>query len=391
MEDRGRLAARTGAITPFRVVEVMEEAWRLEAAGRPVIHLVAGEPDFGTPAPVVEAASRFIATGQVHYTESLGIPALRAAISSYYRERLGADVPASRVVVTTGASAALLLAFGATVDPGAEVLVSDPGYPCNSNLVRVYGGVPRGVPVGPGSNYQPDLSAVAAARTAATAGLLVGTPSNPTGTVLAGPELESLVGWCADEGLACYVDEVYGELVYDRAPDTALGRSDDVFVIGSFSKTFGMTGWRLGWLVCPDWALAAVARLAQNMYISPPGPAQAGAVAAFRPEVWDEVAGRLEVLRERRDLIVDGLRSIGFRVPVTPQGAFYAYADCSAFCSDSTDLVRRLLHEAGVAVAPGNDFGAHRAAEHVRFSYAAPTGLIEEALDRMARHLGRAR
>lgn len=389
MEDRGRLAARTGEITPFRVVEVMEEAWRLEAAGRPVIHLVAGEPDFGTPAPVVEAASRFIATGRVHYTESLGIPALRDAISGYYRERLGADVPAARVVVTTGASAALLLAFGATVDPGAEVLVSDPGYPCNANLVRVYGGVPRGVAVGPGSDYQPDVAAVAAARTEATSGLLVGTPSNPTGTVLAGPALEALVGWCAAEGLACYVDEVYGELVYDRAPYTALGRNEDVFVVGSFSKTFGMTGWRLGWLVCPEWALGAVARLAQNMYISPPGPAQAGAVAAFRPEVWSEVAERLAILRDRRDLIVNGLRAVGFRVPVTPQGAFYAYADCSALCPDSTELVRRLLHDAGVAVAPGNDFGAHRAAEHVRFSYAAPTVQIEDALERMGRLLGR--
>lgn len=384
VDPRSRLARRTETITPFRVVEVMEEAWRVEAAGRHVIHLVAGEPDFGTPAPVVRAAARAVEDGHVHYSPSLGTPELRDAISAYYAERLGVDVPRRRIVVTTGASASLILAFGATVDPGAEILVTDPGYPCNSNLVTVFGGVPVRVPVRPESGYQPALAYLRAARGPGTAGVLVGTPSNPTGAVVQDSDLAALVGWAAAEGLVCFVDEVYGELVYDRRVSTALAISDDIFAVGSFSKTFGMTGWRLGWLVCPEWAHDAVERLAQNMYISPPSPAQAAGLAALCPGVWDEVARRVEILQRRRDLIVDGLRSAGFAIPVVPEGAFYAYADCSALCGDSSELVSRMLHEAGVAAAPGNDFGAYRAEHHVRFSYAASMDQIEEALDRLS-------
>ena len=374
-------------MTPFRVVEVMEEAWALEAAGRSIVHLVAGEPDFGTPRPVVEAAHRATAEGDVHYTPALGLPELRQAISDYYGRRLGCAVPPSRIVVTTGASAALLLAFGATVDPGDEVLVTDPGYPCNANLVTVYGGTPVRVPVGPEDGYQPDVGALESHRTEHTRSVLVATPSNPTGAVVPDTVLGAVVSWAEAVGITCFVDEVYGELVYDRSPATALRFSPDIFAVGSFSKTFGMTGWRLGWLVCPDWAFDSVTRLSQNMYISPPTPSQAGAVAAFAPEVWDEVAERLSVLRRRRDLIVDGLRSIGFGVPLDPDGAFYVYADCQALAADSTELVHRLLHESGVAAAPGNDFGIHRARSHLRFSYAASLAEIEEALERMAKGL----
>ena len=384
MERRPRLARRAAGITPFRVVEVMEQAWRVAASGRSVIHLVAGEPDFGTPPSVVDAAVRALDGGHVHYTPSLGIPELRDSLAAYYAERLGVDIPRRRIVVTTGASASLLLAFGATVDPGAEVLVTDPGYSCNANLVTLYGGVPVGVPVDPATNYQPHTAALETARTAATTGFLLGTPSNPTGAVTSPEDLAGLLRWAAAADLVSYVDEVYGELVYDRSPSTALGLSDDIFVIGSFSKTFGMTGWRLGWLVCPEWAVDTVKRLAQNMYISPPGPSQAAGLAALLPPVWEEVARRVEVLRRRRDLIVDGLREVGFGVPVVPDGAFYVYADCSALCEDSSELVHRLLHDAGVAVAPGNDFGTHRSAQHVRFSYAASVDEIEEALRRMA-------
>ena len=389
MDPRARLSRRAGAISPFRVVEVMEAAWAVEATGRSVVHLVAGEPDFGTPHAVVEAARRAIADGDVHYTSALGIPPLREAISRYYRDRLGCDVPPDRIVVTTGASAALLLAFGVSVDPDDEVLVSDPGYPCNANLLTLYGAVPVRVPAGPESSYQPDAAAAEASRTQLTRGVLVATPSNPTGSVLDDEGLSELLGWADDAGATCFVDEVYGELVYDRSPTTALRFSDDIFVINSFSKTFGMTGWRLGWLVCPPWAVDAVTRLTQNMYISPPTPSQAAATAAFSAEVWDEVATRLDTLRRRRDLIVDGLRSIGFGVPMLPRGAFYVYADSSGLAADSTELVGRLLHEMGVAAAPGNDFGVHRATAHVRFSYAAAMEQIEEALERMAKGLTR--
>lgn len=384
--DAAFLLGRRGAeMTPFRVVEVMEAAWALEAAGRSVVHLVAGEPDFGTPAAVVEAAARFTAGGHVHYTASLGMPALRDAISAYYAERLGADVPARRIVVTTGASAALLMALGAMVDAGDSVLVTDPGYPCTANLVAFCGGAPVRVPVDAETRYQPDPAALEQHRDASTKAVIIGSPANPTGSAPSEAELAAVISWARFAGLACLVDEVYGELVYDRSPSTALSLDPEVFAVGSFSKTFGMTGWRLGWLVCPDWALETVTRLAQNLYISPPGPAQAGALAAFTPGVWDEVAGRLEVLRRRRDLIVDGLPAIGFGVPITPAGAFYVYADSSGICADSTELVSRLLNEVGVAVAPGNDFGQHGAERHVRFSYATSLEQIEVALERIGK------
>ena len=378
-----RLATRMGSIAPFRVVEVLEEAWEVKATGRSVVLLVAGEPDFGTPGPVVDAASRAIADGHVRYTSSVGIPLLREAISRYYDERFGVDVPASRIVVTAGASAALVLAFGATLDAGGQVILSDPGYPCNRHLIRLYGAEAVGAPVGPAENYQLSTEVVAPRWSDRTRGVLIGTPSNPTGTVVAPKDLADLVRWTTSRGGLAFVDEVYGELVYDRAPSTVLSCSSDAFVVNSFSKTFGMTGWRLGWLVCPDWAMDAITRLAQNLYISPPVPAQFGALAALTPEVWAIVDERRRMFRQRRDLLVDGLREVGFGVPVMPQGAFYVYARCDRFATDSSELVRRLLHEAGVAVVPGEDFGDFEPKYHVRFSYAASLDQLHDALARL--------
>ncbi len=378
-----RLAVRMDAIAPFRVVEVMERAWQVQATGRSVVQLVAGEPDFGTPAPVVDAASKAIADGHVRYTSSLGISQLREAISEYYATRFGTRVPASRIVVTSGGSAALLLAFGATLDADDQVVMTDPGYPCNRNLIRLYGAKPVGARVGPADNYQLSIDSAARMWSDQTRGVLVGTPSNPTGTAIPAADVADLVRWTANRSALCFVDEVYGELVYDTAPSTALSSSDDVFVVNSFSKTFGMTGWRLGWLVCPEWAVDAVTRLAQNVYISPPVPAQYGALAAFSPEVWAIVEERRRLFQERRDLLVGGLRELGFGVPVMPQGAFYVYARCDRFASDSSELVTRLLNEAGVAVVPGDDFGDFEAERHVRFSYAASLEQLHEALVRL--------
>jgi len=381
------LAARMAAIEPFRVVEVMEAAWELEAAGRSIVWLVAGEPDFGTPAPVVAAAARAAEHGHVHYTASLGIPALRQAISRYYAERLGVDVPADRIAVTTGASGALLMALAATVDAGGEVLLTDPGYPCNRTFVRLNAGVPVGVPVDAATNFQLTTALVAGAWTERTAGVLLATPSNPTGTVVPPAELTAIADLVAARGGTLYVDEIYGELVYDRSPTTVLAHTDDAFVINSCSKTFGMTGWRLGWMVVPPWAVDAVRTLAQNMYISPPAPAQHGALAAFSPEVWAVVEERRQAFQERRDLLVGGLRQIGFGVPALPEGAFYVYADIGAFDDDARAFAQRLLHDAGVAVTPGLDFGTHGADRHVRFSYTTSLAQIEEGLERMSQYL----
>ncbi|MDQ1498502.1 MAG: hypothetical protein QOI86_1842, partial [Actinomycetota bacterium] len=382
------LARRTGTIQPFRVVDVMEAAWAAERAGRSIVHLEVGEPDFGTPAPVVEAATKAIADGRVRYTPSLGLPELRETISGYYADRFGVDVPARRVVVTTGASGALLLALAATVDRDDAVLLADPGYPCNRNLIRLCEGVPVGLPVGADTDYQLTAGLVADRWSERTRGVVLASPSNPTGTLVAPKELAAIATEVDQRGGVCFVDEIYGELVYDREPATVLaspGLLDDgtPFVINSFSKTFAMTGWRLGWMVCPDWALPAVEALAQNAFISPPAPAQYGGVAAFTPEVWAVVEERRKAFAARRDVLVQGLQASGFGVPVLPQGAFYVYARSDGLDADSMRLARRLLDEAGVAAVPGCDFGDHEPEAHLRFSYTTALDQITEGVRRL--------
>jgi aspartate/methionine/tyrosine aminotransferase len=377
------LARRTAAITPFRVVDVMEAAWAAERAGRQIVHLEVGEPDFGTPVPVVEAATKAIADGRVRYTSSLGLPELREAISGYYADRFGIDVPPRRVVVTTGASGALLLALAATVDRDEAVLLADPGYPCNRNLIRLCEGVPVGLPVGAATDYQLTAELVADGWTERTKGVLLASPSNPTGTLVAPKELAAVAAEADGRGGVCFVDEIYGELVYDRAPATVLADTDTPFVVNSFSKTFGMTGWRLGWMVCPPWALPAVEALAQNAFIAPPAPAQYGGLAAFTPEVWAVVEHRRQAFAARRDVLVEGLRAGGFGVPVMPQGAFYVYARSDGLDGDSMRLARRLLDEAGVAVVPGCDFGDHEPEAHLRFSYTTTLDQIAEGVRRL--------
>jgi aspartate/methionine/tyrosine aminotransferase len=379
-----RLARRVADIEPFRVVEMMQEAWRLERAGRDVVFMVAGEPDFGTPAAVIDTVNRRLAGGHVHYTPSLGLPELRSAIAGYYGDRFGIAVPEERIAVTTGASGALLLALAATVEPESRILLADPGYPCNRHFMRLYEGRARSISVDAGTNYQLTAAHVREHWDDDTTGVLVATPSNPTGTIVAPDELGAIAAAVATHAAVLYVDEIYGELVYDMPTTTVLSRTDDAFVVNSFSKTFGMTGWRLGWLVMPEWAIDAVEVLAQNLYISPPAPSQWAGQACFDPEVWRIVGERRDELRRRRDCLIAGLRSLGFGIPVVPQGAFYVYADCSAHGDDSAAFARRLLHDAGVAVTPGNDFGTYRAGQHVRFSYTTSLARIEEALDRMA-------
>jgi aspartate/methionine/tyrosine aminotransferase len=381
-------ARRMAAITPFRTVDVMEAAWAAERAGRSIVHFEVGEPDFGTPPPVVEAAAKATADGRVRYTSSLGIPELREAISGYYADRFGIDVPARRVVVTTGASGALLLALAATIDRDDQVLLADPGYPCNRNLIRLCEGDPVGIPVGALTDYQLTAGLVAGGWTPRTRGVLLATPSNPTGTVVPPGELAAIAAEAERRSGVCFVDEIYGELVYDRAPSTVLASTDTAFVINSFSKTFGMTGWRLGWMVCPDWALRAIETLAQNAYISAPAPAQHGGLAAFTPEVWAIVEERRQAFAARRDVLVDGLRTAGFGVPVMPQGAFYIYARCDTLDSDSMRLAHRLLDEAGIAAVPGLDYGDHEPHSHMRFSYTTGLDQITEGVRRLVEWSG---
>ncbi len=383
-----RIARRMNQIAPFHVMELLTRARELEAAGRSIIHMEVGEPDFPTPQPVIEAANEFIRSGRVFYTPALGIPELREAISRFYAERYGVDVSPDCIAVTAGASGALLLALAALLDPGDELLLPDPGYPCNRHFVRMLEGVPRALCVGPESGYQPTAEQVAQSWTARTRGLLVASPANPTGTLIAAPAMAGLAACVSARGGALLVDEIYHGLTYDCDAQTALSLSDEIFVINSFSKYFGMTGWRLGWLVAPVRFMRDIEKLAQNLYISPSTPAQHAALAAFRPETIALLEGRRAEFRARRDFLLPALRRLGFRIAAAPRGAFYLYADCASIADDGEALARELIEQAGVAITPGLDFGDNAPHRHVRFAYTVTRDKLEEGVARLARHLG---
>jgi aspartate/methionine/tyrosine aminotransferase len=377
------IAPRMQAIAPFYVMEVQERAHRLEAQGRSIVHMEIGEPDFSAPPQVVEAAIDAMRTRQLGYTEALGMPELREAISRFYAERHRLRVPPERIAVTTGASGALLLALGVLVGPGDEVLMADPGYPCSRHLVRAFEGRPVPIPVSESSNYQPTAEHIERHWRAATRGLILASPSNPTGTLVASQELRALLSTVAAHEGFTIVDEIYQGLVYEEESRTALAVSDDVIVINSFSKYFNMTDWRLGWAVAPESLMREIEKLAQNAYLSPPTAAQYGALAAFRPDTLALLEERRLEFKRRRDFVVQGLRSVGFGIPVTPQGAFYVYADCARFSPDSSELAMEILERAGVAVTPGKDFGTHCAERYLRFAYTRPMDELSEGIRRL--------
>jgi len=384
----GPLAARAREIEPFHVMELLARAHALEASGRDIIHMEVGEPDFPTPAPVIAAAQRFLAQGQVRYTPALGLPALREAISAYYAQRFGVSVPASRIIVTAGASGALLLALAALTQPGDEWLVPDPGYPCNRHFVRAFEGVARALPVCARDDFQPTLEQVGQAWGPRTRGLMVASPSNPTGTLISPTALDQLASFVAERNAALIVDEIYQGLSYGIEPSTALANAHACFVINSFSKYFGMTGWRLGWLVAPDAYVRDLEKLAQHFFISPSTPAQHAALAAFSPETIEILEQRRQAFARRRDVLCTGLRALGFEVPADPSGAFYVYADISRHAPNSAAFAHHLLETAGVAATPGIDFGQQSPERWLRFAYTTDEARILEALSRMKRALG---
>lgn len=376
-------------IQPFHVMALLARARELEALGRSIIHMEIGEPDFPTPEPVVRAGIRALERGEHHYTAAPGLPQLREAIAAYYARRYGAEVPASRIFVTTGSSAALMLACAALLDPGDEVLLADPGYPANRQFVRVVEGVARAVPVDAASAYQlvPEhLERYWGPRTAAA---LVATPSNPTGTLVSTERLSAMAEFARARGGTLIVDEIYHGLVYEGEYTSAAAFADDVFVINSFSKYFNMTGWRLGWMVAPERCIAEIDKLAQSLYLAAPTPAQHAALAAFEPETLAILDGRVRELRARRDYLVPALRRLGFDISVMPQGAFYVYAGCAGLTKDSYAFARDLLEEGGVAVTPGVDFGANAPERHVRFAYTRPIRELEEGVRRIRAFLRR--
>jgi aspartate/methionine/tyrosine aminotransferase len=389
MDYRTAIAARVAAIAPFHVMEVQTAARALEAAGRTVVHMEIGEPDFPTPPPVVAAAQRAIAGGGVYYTSALGITDLRQAISRHYAERFGAEIAPERVIVTAGSSAGLLLVMALLVDRDNEILLSDPGYPCNRHFVRVLEGNPVGVPVGPETNYQLSADLVERTWSPRTRGVLIASPSNPTGTQVPPDGLSKIAATVARLGGRLIVDEIYLGLSYDSTPQSALtvtgGHADDLFVVSSFSKYFNMTGWRLGWVIAPERHVRDLEKLAQNLYISPPTVSQHAALACFEPATLALLEERRRAFADRRDFLVPALRELGFGIPVMPTGGFFVYADSSPFAADSQTFCRDLLEEVGVAITPGIDFGRHRAEAHVRFAYTVEMAKLEDGVDRLAR------
>lgn len=380
-------AARVARIEPFYVMEIMKEAARLEADGRSIIHLSIGEPDFTAPPPVVRAAAAALAAGRLRYTQANGLPALREAIASDYRQTFGVDVDPGRVIVTAGASAALLLAFAALLERDGEVLMPDPCYPCNRHFAAAFEGRARLVPSGPQTRFQLDGALIARHWSDRTRGVLLASPSNPTGTSIAPAALRSAIEEVHARAGFVIVDEIYQRLSYEAGPHTALALSDDVFVLNSFSKYFNMTGWRLGWMVVPAWAAADIEKLAQNLFICPSAIAQHAALACFTPEALAIYEQRHEEFRRRRDYLVSALEGLGFGIPVKPDGAFYIYADVSRFSDDSWSFAFELLRQAGVCLVPGRDFGHAETHRYVRISYAADRAQLEAAVERLARHV----
>ncbi|WP_298830913.1 pyridoxal phosphate-dependent aminotransferase [uncultured Piscinibacter sp.] len=384
-----RTASRLDHIEPFYVMECAKAAAELArspaCAAKPMIFLNIGEPDFTAPPLVREAAERALRDGSTQYTDATGLAALRERISDWYAQRYGLAIAPSRIVVTAGASAALQLACLALVERGDEVLMPDPSYPCNRHFVAAADGVPVLLPSGPEQRFQLDAEGVEAAWGDRTRGVLLASPSNPTGTSIDPGEMGRIVRAVRARGGFTIVDEIYLGLSYDdRFGHSALAHGDDVISINSFSKYFSMTGWRLGWMVLPESLVGAVEKLAQNLFICASTLAQHAALACFEPESIAEYERRRGEFKARRDVVVPALDALGLRVPVLPDGAFYAWADCSAHATSSWDFVFDMMKRAHVALTPGRDFGHHGSERWVRLSYANSMPQLREAMARLA-------
>jgi aspartate/methionine/tyrosine aminotransferase len=388
-EDDVKISQRAKHISPFHVMDILAQAKALEAQGRDIIHLEVGEPDFSTPEPIIQAGIASLKDGKTHYTPALGLPALRHAIADWYLTQYGVTVSAERVVVTPGASGALLLLMGAVLDRDKTVLLTDPGYPCNRHFARFVEGQAKTVPVTADSDYQLTAEDIDKYWDDDTAMALLASPANPTGSVLSCDDLKALSDAVKAKRGYFVVDEIYHGLIYgDSNTTTALAVDDEAFVINSFSKFFGMTGWRLGWLVVPESFIPVMDRLAQNLFLAPPTVSQYAALAAFEPETLAILEERRVIFEQRRETLLPALNALGLDVKASPAGAFYIYADCQHFLNeaqpDSMSLSRYWLEAAGVAVTPGYDFGETGADTHIRFAYTRDSSRLLEAVERIA-------
>lgn len=370
----------------FIVMDVMREAAAREAAGQRIVHLEVGQP--GTPAPRAAraAVSRALDTQSLGYTLALGMQPLRERIAQHYQATYGLAVPPERIVVTAGSSAGFVLAFLAAFDVGARVALPSPGYPCYRHILSALGCEAVLIETGPQQRWMPTAEALESAGLAGRsplAGLLLASPANPTGTMIAPDRLSALASACRRQGLWLISDEIYHGLVYGAPAETALAFCDDAIVVNSFSKYFSMTGWRVGWLVVPQRLVRPIERLAQNLYISPSAAAQVAALGAF--DGLEELEANRQVYARNRQMLLDGLPTVGIASIVPADGAFYLYCDITNLTNDSLSFARLMLHETGVAATPGIDFDAARGSGFIRFSYAGPTADMSEALARLSR------
>jgi aspartate/methionine/tyrosine aminotransferase len=372
--------ANRGAVPPFIVMDVMRAAAEREATGKDVMHMEVGQPGTSAAAPVLEAAQAALKNNRIGYTMALGIPELRERLSQHYNEYYDLGAPSERIAITTGSSGAFIVAFLSAFDAGDRVALANPGYPAYRNILRALDIEPVGLPVGPDSNFQP-TPAILDTVEGDLDGLIIASPSNPTGTMIPAKELGALVDYCKDRGIRLISDEIYHGITYEGRAGSVLAYSDDAIIINSFSKYFSMTGWRLGWMVLPEPLLRSVECLSQNLFISPPTLSQIAAVAAF--DCQEQLDGYVANYRKNRDLLLDLLPKAGFYKLSHAEGAFYLYADVAHMTNDSEEFCRKCLAETGVAITPGVDFDPQRGNRYVRFSFAGPYDDMAEAGKRL--------
>ena len=377
------VAQRMDGFSPFYVMQLLQRAKQLELQGRDIIHMEIGEPDFLTPKRVVDAGIKHIASAEVKYTAAAGMMPLREKIAQHYERTYHVKIAAERIFVTPGASGAFLLAFGVSLNANDGLLMADPCYPCNNNFARFFAAKTQFINVDARTNYQLSADLIQQNWQSNSRGVLLASPSNPTGTLIDAVAFADVIKQVKQLQGVFYSDEIYHGLVYDQKATSALELTDDAFVINSFSKYFSMTGWRIGWLVVPTSFIDPVERLAQNIFISTATHSQYAALAAFDEENLVELEQRKQQFALRRDFLYQQLCRLGFKIPVKPQGAFYIYADCSAFTDDSFQFAKDLLEQQGLAVTPGKDFGNNAANTHIRFAYTASIAKMSVAVERL--------
>ena len=384
-----KVAKRLSKIAPFRVIELRARANELASLGHDVIHLEVGEPDFDTPAPILAAGVKAISQGKTRYTDARGTPELRQAISGFYKLSLGIEVQAERIFVTAGSSGGLLMLSALLLNPGENLLMADPGYPCNRHFLSSFNAEGLLVPVDADQNYQLTPSLVEEYWNGTSRGILVASPANPTGSILSQNAIRELGEVVRKRDGIMIVDEIYQGLVYENhASGSALAQVPEAIIINSFSKYFGMTGWRLGWVVVPEEIASDLEKLAQNLFICPSSIAQEAALAAFDPESVGIMEAQKTEFTVRRNYLVPALKELGFEIPREPAGAFYVYAGLPDEVPNGEQFCHCLLENHFVAVTPGTDFGFHNADRSVRVSYARDLSQLKEAINRIGKMLG---